>query len=381
MSANSPKLLFLITEDWFFHSHFLDRAIAAREAGFEVTVVARVGAHGAAIAARGLKLVPLQMARTGMNPWRELRAIAEIYRIYRRERPDIVHQIAVKPILYGGLAARLAGVPFVVNAPVGMGYIFSSDHLRARLLRPALLLAYRSSMCPRNGRVIFENPDDRDYFAGLNIVDPQRCRLIRGAGVDMDVFSPAEAAPPDPPLIALAARLLWDKGLAEFAQAARVLRAEGVQARFALVGAPDPLNPASADPAQIEAWRREGILEIWGRREDMPQVWRQTHIACLPSYREGLPKALIEAAAAGLPIVAADVPGCREIVRHGENGWLVPARSSAALADALRNLIEHPGLRRSMGLRSRELAVAGFSKRKVNEETLAVYRELLSGRT
>jgi glycosyltransferase involved in cell wall biosynthesis len=376
--SRRPKLLFLITEDWFFHSHFIDRAIAAREAGFAVTVVARVRAHGASIAERGLQIIPLEMARTGMNPWREARAIAEIYRIYRRERPDIVHQIAVKPILYGGLAARLAGIPAVVNAPVGMGYVFSSGQAKAKLLRPAMLLAYRSLMSPRNGWVIFENPDDRDYFADLGIVDPRRCRLIRGAGVDMDLFAPAEKEPPGPPLVVLAARLLWDKGVGEFAEAARGLRAQGVQARFALVGAPDPLNPAAVDKARIEAWRQEGILEIWDRREDMPAVWRQAHIACLPSYREGLPKALIEAAASGLPIVATDAPGCREIARNGENGLLVPARSSPALADALRTLIENPELRRRMGQRSRELSVAGFSTTRINEETLAVYRESLA---
>jgi glycosyltransferase involved in cell wall biosynthesis len=372
----SPVLLFLITEDWFFCSHFLDRAIAARAAGFEVIVVAREREQGGRIREHGLKLIPLEWARAGMNPWQELRTLAALLRIYRRERPDIIHHIAVKPILYGSLAAKLAGIPAIVNAPVGMGYVFSSTQWRARLLRPLMLAAYRLLMGPRNSLAIFENPDDRQYFVSQGLAAWRQTRLIRGAGVDMQLFAPtAEAA--GPPLVLLAARLLWDKGAGEFVEAARLLRADGVKARFALAGAPDTMNPAAVSQEQVELWREEGIVECWGHRQDMPEVWSQAHIACLPSYREGLPKALIEAAAAGKPIVASDVPGCREIVRDGENGLLVPAKSATALAEALRKLLDDPPLRRRMGQCGRALAVAEFSKEKVNAETLAVYRELL----
>jgi glycosyltransferase involved in cell wall biosynthesis len=372
----APVLLFLITEDWFFCSHFLERAIAARSAGFEVIVVAREREMGGRVREHGLKLIPLEWARAGMNPWQELRTLAALLRIYRRERPDIVHHIAVKPILYGTLAAKLAGIPAIVNAPVGMGYVFSSAQRRAKLLRPLMLAAYRLLMGPRNSLAIFENPDDLQYFASQGMVAWRQTRLIRGAGVDMQAFAPADEAA-GPPLVLLAARLLWDKGVGEFVEAARLLRANGVEARFVLAGAPDAMNPASVSQEQVEAWREEGVVECWGYRQDMPSVWRQAHIACLPSYREGLPKALIEAAAAGKPIVATDVPGCREMVLEGENGLLVPAKSAQALAEALRKLLGDPSLRQRMGARGRELAVAGFSKEKVNAETLAAYQELL----
>lgn len=371
-----PKLFFFVTEDWFFYSHFIERAIAAREAGYRVTVICRVHAHADAIVKRGIEVIPIALARTGMHPGDELRTLVELLRIYRRERPDIVHHVAVKPILYGTLAARLAGVRTIVNAPVGLGYVFSSRTLKARLLRPFVLAAYRLSMNPRGGATIFENPDDLAYFAGLGVVDAKRCRLIRGAGVDMGRFCPS----PEPeglPLVVLASRLLWDKGVGEFVEAACLLRSQGVQARFVLVGEPDQANPAAVPPAQLAAWRDEGVVECWGRREDMPEVFAGADVVCLPSYREGLPKVLVEAAACGRPIVTTDTPGCREIVRDGENGLLVPVKSVELLAAALRRLIENPDLRLEMGQRGREMAVAGFSVERVNAETLDLYRALL----
>jgi len=371
-----PKLFFFVTEDWFFYSHFLDRAVAAREAGYRVAVICRVHAHADAIVKRGIEVIPIALARTGMHPGDELRTLAELLRIYRRERPDIVHHVAVKPILYGTLAARLTGVRTIVNAPVGLGYVFSSQTPKARLLRPFVLAAYRLFMNPRNGATIFENPDDPAYFAGLGVVDIRRCRLIRGAGVDMGRFYPFPE-PKGVTLVVLASRLLWDKGVGEFVEAARLLRSQGVRARFVLVGEPDHANPAAVPESQLNDWREEGVVEFWGRREDMPEVFAGAHIVCLPSYREGLPKVLIEAAAAGRPIVTTDTPGCREIVREGENGLLVPVKSVEPLAAALRRLIEDPDLRLEMGRRGRAMAVAGFSVEQVNTETLALYRRLL----
>lgn len=376
MAKLNKKLLFFVTEDWFFCSHFLDRAVAARAAGYEVVVATQCHRHGERIAACGLRLAPLRMRRKSMNPFGELRLIGDLCRLYRQEKPDIVHHVAVKPIVYGTLAAKIVGVPAIVNAPVGMGYVFSSTHWRAWLLRPLLLLAYRWLMNPPHGVTIFENPDDLGYFADLGIVDRARSFLIRGAGVDTRCFVPAPE-PQGPPLVVLAARMLWDKGVGEFVEAARLLRKQGIQGRFALVGAPDTGNPAAIRPGQLEAWRDEGDVEWWGHRDDMPAVFAQAHIVCLPSYREGLPKVLIEAAAAGKPLVATDVPGCREVVRHGENGMLVPARDAPALAEALAWLLDKPSLRQQMGAQGRKLAEEEFSVESVIAATLAVYRKLL----
>jgi glycosyltransferase involved in cell wall biosynthesis len=322
--------------------------------------------------------VPLRLDRHGHNPWRELAALREIIGIYRRLRPDLAHHVAIKPVLYGSVAARLAGTPLVVNAIAGLGYVTSSNDLRARLLRPAIAAAYRLLVNRNGSRLIVQNPDDVEALTQRHIIDRERVTLIRGSGVDTQQFSPTMAQK-GPCLVVVAARLVRDKGVVEFVEAARLLRARGVNARFALVGEPDPSHPAQIAAGELERWRGEGVIEYWGWREDMREVYRQAHLVCLPSYREGLPKALIEAAACGLAIVTCDVPGCREVVRDGDNGLLVPPRTVEPLAQALGRLIGDADLRARMGMRSRERAVAEFSIERVVADTLALYRAALSG--
>lgn len=367
-----PRLLFLVTEDWYFVSHRLPLAIAAREAGFDVAVATRVRQHGQAIENAGIELVPFELSRRGGNPMAE---ISRLTGLYRRQRPAIVHHVALKPVLYGSLAARLARVGRVVNAVAGLGWLFTSGGLAARAVRPVVRGLLARLLDARGSRTIVQNPDDLALLAQAG-VSQDRLRLIRGAGVDTVLFAPTPT-PPQPVTAVLAARMLWDKGVGEFVEAARLLSQAGTRARFALVGAPDPANPASVPEATLRGWHGEHGLEWWGHRADMPEVFAASHIVCLPSYREGLPKTLLEAAACGRPIVAADVPGCREIVRHGDNGLLVPARDAPALADALATLIGDPDMCRRMGEQGRALAVDGFSQERVIAETLAVYRELM----
>ncbi len=367
-----PKLLFFVTEDWYFCSHRLALAVAAREAGFGVVVVTRVREHGKVIRQAGLDLIPFEISRRGINPFRELGALARLAALYRREKPDLVHHVAMKPVLYGALAARLTGVPHIVNALAGMGWLFTSANLIARVIKPLVRLTFRFLL--RHTSVIVQNPDDAALMAGIGL---RRARVIRGSGVDPEVFRPG-IEPTGTPLVVLPARMLWDKGVGEFVEAARQLKARGVIATFALVGEPDPENPASVSKAQLAAWHAETVVEWWGQRDNMPEVFAQTHIVCLPSYREGLPKALLEAAACGRPIVATNVPGCREIVRDGENGVLVPVCDAPALAEALARLIADPGMRRRMGERGRTLVVGEFSQERVIAETLAVYREAMA---
>jgi glycosyltransferase involved in cell wall biosynthesis len=376
ISTVKPKLIYFITEDWFFCSHFLDRAIAAHEAGYEVIVAANEHVHAQVIRTAGLRFIPLKFDRHGLNPLHELKLFKDIWKIYRSERPNIVHHIAIKPILYGSLAAIFTDGIAIVNAPVGMGYVFSSKDRRANLLRPLIKLGYRLLINPKRSRVIFENPDDRESFIRNGAVNAKDAMLIRGAGVDIALFEPG-AAPPNPITVVLVARMLWDKGVGEFVAAARLLTERGVSARFVLVGEPDRDNPAAVPEADLRAWHGQHGVEWWGRREDMVEVLHAAHIACLPSYREGLPKTLLEAAACGLPIVTTDAPGCREVVRDGDNGLLVPVRDASALADALRKLIENAPLRSEMGRRSRERAVAEFSREQIIAETLAVYQEVI----
>lgn len=373
-----PRLLYFVTEDWYFCSHRLPLAIAARDQGFDVAVATRVNRDGARIEAAGLRVIPLGLSRRGFNPFKEIEFIRELVEIYRREKPDVVHHVAVKPVLYGSLAARLGSVPAVVNALGGLGFIFSSETRLARALRPLTRIAFRLLLKAGRSLMIVQHADDRRLLVDNGMMDASRIRIIRGAGVNVDEFVP-RPEPDGTPLVMLASRLLWDKGVGDFVEAARLLRQEGSQARFVLVGEGDPENPASIPEAQLRSWQEQGYIEWWGKRNDMAGVLSSAHVVCLPTvYGEGVPKVLQEAAACGRPIIATDVPGCREIVRSGVNGLLVPPRDTTALAEAIRCLIGASGLRQQMGLRGREIAETEFSVKSVIRETLSVYRELLA---
>jgi glycosyltransferase involved in cell wall biosynthesis len=294
----------------------------------------------------------------------------------RRWRPDILHNVALKPAVVGSLAALLAGVPAVVNAVSGLGYMFINRSAKARLLRPLVTAAFRLLLGRRRCRLIVQNVDDQAFFQETGIVAAESIALIRGAGVDTEHFRPSPE-PSGVPVAALVARLLWDKGVGEVVEAARLLKAQGVAMRVALVGRPDPHNPRSIPEDVVRGWQAEGLIEWWGHRDDVAAVWAEAAIAVLPSYREGLPKALLEAAACGRPLVTTDVPGCRELVADGDNGLLVPARQAAPLADGLRRLAGDAGLRRRLGERARARAVEEFSETVVAEQTLALYRQMV----
>lgn len=370
------KLLYFITEDWFFCSHFLDRAQAAQRAGHEVLVLTRVAGQGEMLRGLGFQLLPLGIERGGTNLLRELAVLRQIWQVYGKVRPDIVHHIALKPILYGSLVSRWRGVRAVVNAPVGMGYVFTAQDARGRLLRSLVRLALRALLNPPRSKVVFENEEDLAASVRAGSVAGSDAVLIRGAGVDTAVFAP-QAAPPGPPIAVLGARMLRDKGVLEFIEAARLLRGRRVALRCVLVGAPDPANPSSLTREQLADWQAEGVVEWWGRRDDMAQVLGRSHIACLPSYREGLPKFLLEAMACGLPVVATDVTGCRQAVEDGVTGLLVPARNPVALAQALERLARDPVQRQQLGDAGRARALRRFGRDQVVQATLALYGAML----
>lgn len=376
MPPKKRKVLFLQTQDHTFWSHRMPFARAALAEGYEVVVAAHEDAHGERIRAAGLRLVPLPWKRGGVNPLYELLLLLKIIRLYHEERPDLVHQVTAKPILYGTLAALICGVPAIVNTFTGLGFVFISRGFKARALRLAITSALKVALAARGSRTIFQNKDDQALFVDGGLISPERAVLIRGSGVDVAHFTP-NPEPEGPPLVVLPARMLWDKGVGEFVEAARLLASEG--ARFALAGEADPENPAAVPVPRLEEWKARGVVEWWGLRRDMREVYAQASVVCLPSYREGLPKALMEAAACGRPLVAADVPGCREVVLPDATGLLVPARDARGLAAALKSLLADGALRRRMGERARALAVAEFSEEKVVGQTLRVYEELLSG--
>ncbi len=376
MSKCCPHLLYVITEDWFFWSHFRARAVSARRAGYRVTVCTRVSRYGAAIEALGLELIAFDFDRHGCNPLREWRTIGKLSAIYRRVQPDIIHQIALKPILYGGCASLFNQRVQIINAPVGMGFVFSSQQRLARLLRPLISLGLRLLLNPPHSRVVFENRDDLQAAVRKRLVRTKDAVLIPGAGVDLREFQcsiPGAAKHHDAPWVIVVARMLWDKGIGEFVAAAQKLRRQGIRARFVLVGAPDPGNPAAIPGSQLDAWHHAGIIDWLGPRHDIPALLSRSRIACLPSYREGLPKALLEAMAAGLPLVTTDVPGCRELVTPNVNGLLVPPRDADRLAQALARLLADRGLCERFGKINRKLVAAHFATEHIEQATLALF--------
>jgi len=323
----------------------------------------------------GFRWACLPLKRSGVNPIREFLAVLGVTRLYRREKPDLVHHFTLKCALYGSLAARCTGIKAVMNAVTGVGYVYLSQDFKARLLRPLVNLVCRIGF--RGTHVVFENPDNRQMFIHHRIVSEDDSHVIRGAGVETTRFAPSPESS-GVPIVLLAGRMLWDKGVGEFVEAARRLKHDGLQVRFVLAGGCDPENPGAVPRESLEEWTRTGAVEWWGQREDMPMVFSQAHVVCLPSYYgEGVPTVLMEAAASGRAIVTTDMPGCREVVRHGENGLLVPPRNPEALAEAIATLLKDPALRARMGARGREIAVQQFCEERVVRETLELYRQLL----
>ncbi len=368
------RILIVANQDWFFLSHRLPLARALRSAGAEVVIVAGDSGKASEIMSAGFEFVPMPISRKGLNPFGEWRTVRFLQRTYGRLKPDIVHHVTIKPVLYGSIAARLVGEIAVVNAISGLGYAFTSSDALAAILRPLLRMLYRLALNRGRATTIFQNPDDMSDFVGLGLVKEDRAVLIRGSGVDCTTFHPTPE-PTGRPVVLLPARMIWDKGVGEFVEVARLIKARNDAPRFVLVGAPDPGNPRSIPLAQMEAWSREGVVEWWGQRADMPAVLAQASIVVLPTvYGEGVPKILLEAAAAGRPIVATDIRGCREIVRPDKNGFLVPPRDRVSLVSAIECLLASADLRAAFGRAGRYIAETEFSEPMIVQQQLAVFK-------
>ncbi len=379
------KLLFLVTEDWYFCSHRLPIARAARDAGFEVVVAARVQEHGEAICAEGFALRALAWRRRGDGLSGAFRAVRAITRLYRAERPDIVHHIALKPVLFGALAQHLAfagsdAAPTSIHSIMGLGSGFSAGGIGAGLRRPALRLALRVAAAGKRTRIIVQNPADGAAVAKLGMA-LERIALIKGSGVDVAHFLPLSEPEGDSVTVALVSRMLADKGVLEAAAAVRRLRAQGTAVDLLLAGPTDPDNPGSLTEECLRSLASEPGIAWLGRVADVRDIWRQSAIALLPStYGEGVPKALLEAAACARPIIATDAPGCRDVVRPGETGLLVAPHDIDGLAAAIRTLAADRARRRSMGQAGRALVEREFGEVIVARETLALYRRALQER-
>jgi glycosyltransferase involved in cell wall biosynthesis len=374
------KFVFYANTDWYLYNFRLSTAQRLQADGHEVVMLSPPGPFGGRFATRGFRWVTLPMDRASLNPLREAVTLRQLVRILRREKPDLLHNFTVKCAVYGGAAARMAGVPATVNAVAGMGYVFTSNSVKARCLRPLVQAMMRGTLDHRRSLLILQNPDDAEIFHRARLVARERIHVIRSSGVDTARFRPSSMSGRDGRLrVLLAARLLWEKGVGEYVEAARRLKAQGRDIEFVLAGAPDPGNPRSVKDEQVQRWAEEGVITWLGHVEDMPALLSTIDVMALPSYyREGVPKSLIEGAAAGLALITTDQPGCREVVaRHGTDGLIVPPRNAAALAALVARLDDDRELLARLGAKAREKAVGEFDERTVIQRTLDVYERLL----
>lgn len=376
-NLTAKKIIFVVNAPEFFLSHRLPIALAARDEGYEVHVATADGDSVREIRRQGLTHHTVAIARSGQNPFAELGSIIGLYRLFRELKPDLVHLITIKPVLYGGIAARLAGVSAVVAAVSGLGTVFVAQSGAARARRALVSWLYRMAFSQRRLAVVFQNPDDRDGLLAIGAFEKDQARMIRGSGVNLFNYS-FVPEPEGTPVVVMAARLLRDKGTYEFVEAARLLKSRGVEVVMRLIGAPDPGNPTSVTRAELDGWAAEGVVEVLGYRSDIANQYAAANIVCLPSYREGLPKALVEAAACGRAVVTTDVPGCRDAIELGVSGVLVPVKSAPELADALEALIQEPERRLRMAKAGRELSERAFSIERIVEQHLAIYQEVLA---
>ena len=373
----SRTLLFVVNVDWFFLSHRLPIALAAMRQGYQVHIATGLTDKKDELERNGLVVHPLVLDRSSAGLGNAWRTALQLWRTFRAVRPDVVHLVTIKPVLMGGLAARLAGVPAVVAAVSGLGFVFMARGAKAAVRRWLVGVLYRVALGHHNVKVIFQNADDLLSLAKVAHLPAVKVAMIRGSGVDLVRYAHVPLSG-GIPVVLLAARLLADKGVLEFVQAARLLRQRGCNARFVLVGAVDTANPASFTDADVSAWVDDAVVEWWGHRTDLPQVLAAAHLVVLPSYREGLPKVLIEAAACGRAVVTTDVPGCRDAIDPGVTGVLVPVRNVANLACAMETLINDPLRCQVMGDAGRALAAKAFDVRQVVAAHLQIYQELMS---
>ena len=372
------KILLFANTDWYLYNFRRSLALALKETGYEVLLTSPPGPYVKRLQALGLEWLPAPMDRSSLNPSRELRLLAWLIRLVKREDVLLVHGFTIKCAVYGSLAARLAGNRPRISAVAGLGYVFTSASLKAQLLKLVVRGVMRMALAGRRSRLILQNSDDVAMFREARLVRRDHVRRIPGSGVDTDRFLPADTMPASYCFrIVLPARLLWDKGIGELVEAARLLRQRNAAVSVLFAGEPDSGNPATVSVEQLRVWQDTGLIDWLGKVNDMPALFQSVNAVVLPSYREGIPKSLIEAAACALPLITTDVPGCREVVTHDVDGLLVPPRDAVALSKAIERLAGNPALCRRLGQAARRKALAEFDERIVIEQTMAVYRELI----
>ncbi len=373
------RIVFFANTEWYLYNFRRSLALAVRDAGHEVIMISPPGPYAPKLEALGLRWIAAPMERRSLNPLRELKFISWLRNLLVVEQVDLIHGFTIKCAVYSAIAARFAGNRACVSAVTGLGYVFIGHDLRARMLRPIVQSIIRFAMRGKNVRLILQNIDDLAVFKQAKMIDPLYIRLIRSSGVDCSRFSRCAVRIQNEPLrILLAARLLWDKGIGEYVEAARILKKQGRTVHFLLAGSPDAGNPNAVSESSVKAWVSEGLIEWLGHIDDMPALFATIHAFILPSaYREGVPKSLIEAAACGLVLVTTDAPGCREVVTHEVDGLLIPIKNADALAAAIARIDDDLDLAVRLGEAAKTKALLEFDEKIVIQKTMAVYEELL----
>lgn len=371
------RVVLCANTDWFLYQYNRELCAELADRGDEVTLISPPGRYSQELEALGYEHLPWDVSRAGTAPWIELSCVRSLGDLFEEVQPRLIHNFTLKSALYGSIAARRCSNTSVVSSITGLGWTFSSDSLRARFLRPIVLRLARFAL--DGTHTVFLNRSDRELLVERSAVARETSDLILSSGVDVNRFA-SQAAPAEPPIATFVGRMLWDKGAKIFVDAARLLRDEGIEARFRLVGSPDPGNPASIPEESLREWHDEGAVEWVSFRDEMQSVYEESSIVCLPSaYGEGVPTVLLEGGAASRALVAVDNQGSREIVRDGETGLLVQPDDPADLARALRLLFADSDLRRLFGRKARELVETSFRVEEVVERTLEVYHRAMGG--
>jgi glycosyltransferase involved in cell wall biosynthesis len=372
------KVLYIVNVDWFFISHRLPLAIEAKKRGYEVFVLAGDTGVGASLKSFDITFIPWNISRSGTNFFKEIQAIAQLFKVFRHIKPHLVHNVGVKAVIYGSLASQLFRKSYI-NALAGMGFAFTADTLKAQILRVIIKRFFVFIFKSKKSLLILQNEDDKKWFLENGYIDSSKLRLIKGSGVNLNDFKLVSEPTSIPPIVCLPSRMLWDKGIGEFIEAIRILKTYGLKnIRFVLAGGIDTENPAKIPQKQLQEWVSEGIVEWWGYQTDMPNLLSKVTIVVLPSYKEGLPKVLLEAAAIGRAIITTDVVGCREIIKHDYNGILVPPQNAEVLAEAISKLLNDSELRKRYIENGFELVKQNFTIETVTEQTFNLYDELLT---
>ena len=371
------KLLFVVNVDWFFVSHRLPISIEAIKQGYEVHIATTITDKLDILKGNGLIVHPLNLSRSNKGVISIFSEFREIYSVIRDVNPNLVHLISIKPVLLGGIAARLNRIPAVVSAVSGLGFIFIRKGLISKFFRYLVSIMYRLCFGHKNQCIIFQNLDDQLKLTKLTKISENKTALIHGSGVDLSIFNYSTASVTDKPVVMLASRLLEDKGVREFIQAAKLVKKSFKSVRFVLVGEPDYKYPLSIQHEELEQWKKDGIVEIWGYRSDMNIVLSMANIFVLPSYREGFSKVLSEASAIGRVIITTNVPGCRDVVEDGVTGILIPERNTEILASKISYLIDNPFLCEEMGRAGRKKAEKMFDVKQVISQHMVIYKKLL----